>query len=128
MEGLGSLNISTTFYSEKVTTQVEAEVAGTGPLLEGMKGCRVAGYEIHMGKTRLEAGVYPAFIITESSGRKAHSPDGAVSRDGLVFGTYIHGIFDSSEFRRCVLNNLRARKGLRPLAPATSVPAFEQRQ
>lgn len=127
MEGLGLLNISTTFYSEKVTTQVEAEVAGTGPLLEGIKGCRVAGYEIHMGKTKLEAGVYPAFIITESSGRKAHSPDGAVSRDGLVFGTYIHGIFDSSDFRRRVLNNLRARKGLRPLAPATSVPAFEQR-
>ena len=63
-------------------------MAGTGPLLEGIKGCRVAGYEIHMGKTKLEAGVYPAFIITESSGRKAHSPDGAVSRDGLVF----HGL------------------------------------
>lgn len=127
MEGLGLLDISTTFYSEKVTTQVEGAAAGTGPLLGGAKGCRVTGYEIHMGKTELSPGTYPAFSIIESNGREVNSPDGAVSPDGTVFGTYIHGIFDSSEFRRQVLNNLRVKKGLMPLSPAASTPAFEQR-
>jgi adenosylcobyric acid synthase len=127
MTGLGLLNMSTTFYLEKVTTQVEAEVAGEGSLLSGAKGFRVAGYEIHMGKTELAPGVYPAVRVLESSGKKTDAPDGAVSRDGTVFGTYIHGIFDSDQFRRQVLNNLRSKKGFEPLAPSESVPALEQR-
>ncbi len=127
MEGLGLLNMSTTFYLEKVTTQVEAEVAGEGNLLSGTKGLRVAGYEIHMGKTELAPGAYPAIRILESSGKKTDAPDGAVSRDGTVFGTYIHGIFDSDQFRRQILNNLRSKKGYEPLSPADSIPALEQR-
>lgn len=127
MEGLGLLNISTTFFSEKVTTQVEAETAGEGLLLKGAKGSRVTGYEIHMGKTELAPDVYPAFRIIESSGKNINTPDGAVSRDGMVFGTYIHGIFDSNGFRRQVLNNLRLKKGLMPLSAAGSITAFEQR-
>ena len=50
-----------------------------------------------------------------------------VSRDGTVFGTYIHGIFDSDQFRRQILNNLRSKKGYEPLSPADSIPALEQR-
>ena len=37
--------------------------------------------------------------------------DGALSHDGLVAGTYIHGIFDDDAFRRTVLNRLRVRRG-----------------
>ena len=32
--------------------------------------------------------------------------------DGLVWGTYIHGLFDEPVFRRAWLNRLRMRKGL----------------
>lgn len=39
--------------------------------------------------------------------------DGAVTADGLAFGTYLHGLFDSDAFTRAVVNGLRARKGLR---------------
>ena len=42
--------------------------------------------------------------------------DGAVSADRRVWGTYIHGIFDSGAFRRKFLNDIRKRKGLKPLA------------
>ena len=127
IEGLGLLNMSTTFYSDKVTTQVEAEAAGEGCLLGGAKGIRIAGYEIHMGKTQLAPDVNPAFRILESSGKAVNSPDGAISRNGAVFGTYIHGIFDSDQFRRQILNNLRAKKGFEPLSPAKTMPALEQR-
>ena len=103
--------------------QVKAEVIGVGPF--GSEESRIS-VQIHMGKPQAPD-VYPAFKIVESSGRGVNSPDGAISRDGLVFGTYIHGIFDSNEFRRQVLNNLRVKKGLLPLAPAASIPAFTQR-
>lgn len=41
--------------------------------------------------------------------------DGAVSNDGLIFGTYIHGLFDLPGFRRKWINGLRALKGLAPI-------------
>jgi adenosylcobyric acid synthase len=40
-----------------------------------------------------------------------------VSGDGLVWGTYIHGLFDSAAFRREFLNPLRVRHGWPPLIP-----------
>lgn len=127
IEGLGLLDISTTFYSEKITTQVEAEVAGEGYLLGRTRGCRITGYEIHMGRTELAPGTKPVFRVRESSGKKVSAPDGAVSRDGLVFGTYIHGVFDEDGFRRRLINNLRRGKGLEPRSVNESISAFEQR-
>jgi adenosylcobyric acid synthase len=35
--------------------------------------------------------------------------------DGLVWGTYIHGVFDQPLFRRQWLNRVRHRKGLSPV-------------
>jgi adenosylcobyric acid synthase len=35
--------------------------------------------------------------------------------DGLVWGTYIHGVFDQPGFRRTWLNRVRVRKSLEPL-------------
>jgi len=127
MEGLGLLDTSTTFAPEKVTTQVEAEAAGAGLFLNGAPAGLVKGYEIHMGRTELVSGVRPAFTVLARSGEKVFFPDGAVSQDGLVFGTYIHGIFDNDEFRRHVINTLRIRKGLEPLASGWTVSTVEQR-
>jgi adenosylcobyric acid synthase len=37
-------------------------------------------------------------------------PDGAVSTDGHIMGTYLHGIFAGDGFRHAFLNSLRARQ------------------
>ncbi|MGC8579904.1 MAG: cobyric acid synthase [bacterium] len=39
--------------------------------------------------------------------------DGSINRN--CWGTYMHGIFDNDEFRRAILNNIRIKKGLKPL-------------
>jgi len=127
IEGLGLLDISTTFAPEKVTTQVEAQVDGGGPLLKGAMGSLVTGYEIHMGRTELVSGASPAFTILMRSGEKVHYTDGAVSQDGMTFGTYIHGIFDNDDFRRTIINRLRRMKGYEPLEAALATPSVEQR-
>ncbi len=127
MKGLGLLDIVTTFDPDKITTQVQAEVVGSGPLLSGAKGRPVTGYEIHMGRSELGEGVEPAFRIFERSTKGVDVLDGAVRADGRVFGTYIHGIFDNDGFRRHIIDLIREHKGWAPLADSDILTVREQR-
>jgi adenosylcobyric acid synthase len=109
--GLGLLPVTTAFFTEKRLAQVEAVCA-----IPGLEGARVRGYEIHQGRTALEPGVRPAFRVERVFGEPAGEPDGAGASPAL-FGTYLHGLFDHSDFRGRYLNLLRERKGLAPLPP-----------
>ncbi len=128
IDGLGLLDITTTFAREKVTTQVRAVTCGPGPMLEGARGTEVAGYEIHMGRTDPGGEVDPVFEITQRFGESRRTLDGAARGDGRVWGTYIHGIFDTPGFRRKIINSLRVMKGLPPLEGSVSLSAWELRQ
>jgi len=75
-------------------------------LVNGLKG-----YEIHMGETRGEIGIFKLERITGHF--SSLIPDG--SARGNVWGTYIHGIFDNDEFRRALINTLRVKRGLKPI-------------
>lgn len=105
-EGFRLLPVETRLHREKQTRQVQAE-----PLMSGMSdGETIQGYEIHVGLTsRRQVG--PCFRILDPEGDRE---DGAVSPDGLVWGTYIHGVFDDPSFRRSWINRVRVRKGLAP--------------
>jgi len=109
--GLGLLNIETEFIPEKVTTQITGEVNANKGLLSACQALKVAGYEIHMGKTSLK-GIkeYPFTLYKDTQ-----ISEGSMSTDGLVFGTYLHGIFDNDLLRRQILNNVRNFKGWLPI-------------
>lgn len=110
--GLGLLNTITRFAQDKITTQVNATMSGELPSwLAAAAGLPVRGYEIHMGETVLQEGCCTAMTLQKNGCSVA---DGAVTADGLAFGTYLHGLFDSDAFTRAVVNGLRARKGLAP--------------
>jgi len=70
----------------------------------------LTGYEIHTGRSCLR-GQSP-FVIVRRNGESCDEPEGLVSADGYVLGTYIHGLFDNDKFRRAVLNALCRRKNL----------------
>lgn len=98
LPGLGLLNATTRFdLYEKRTVQVEKPVTGRGPILDRICGQKVSGYEIHMG-------------LTTSIDQPAFGDDGAVSNNGLVIGTYLHGIFENQNFRDAFLDFLYERK------------------
>lgn len=104
--GLGLLQIQTLFEREKITALVKA--------IDASSGATISGYEIHSGRiTRFQPGF--AFTIYERDGHLLNEPEGAVSPDGRVLGTSIHGCLDAPAFRRRYLNQIRGRKGLRPL-------------
>ncbi|MDW2611865.1 cobyric acid synthase CobQ, partial [Escherichia coli] len=107
--GLGLLNTVTHFAHSKTTTQVRATLApGLPAWLAATAGLAVRGYEIHMGETELRDGCRSLMQLHKNGLSVA---DGAVSDDGLAFGTYLHGLFDSDEFTRALVNGLRQRKG-----------------
>jgi adenosylcobyric acid synthase len=107
IEGIGIFDMKTVMEKEKLTTQVTGEIISDAGILRGLKGKKIKGYEIHMGAA---SGVIPdkGFCAIENS-----RTDGTVKSN--VVGTYVHGIFDSEEFTRGLLNNVREIKGLPPL-------------
>jgi adenosylcobyric acid synthase len=94
LAGLGLLPLRTLFLTEKQRKQVRGRVEAFG-------GCAVEGYEIHMGNTYTADGS-PA--------------DSLLTQRGNIFGTYLHGIFDSAEFRSGFLAALCKKKGIPPLS------------
>jgi len=82
--GLGWLDMETHLAPDKQL----CTVAGT-LTLAGTPALR--GYEIHMGISQGRALVRPA--VRFDDGRT----DGAVSADGQILGTYVHGLFDAPE-------------------------------
>jgi adenosylcobyric acid synthase len=120
IDGLGLLDIVTTFESEKTTHQVRARVAASQGLFRGLTGEDLTGYEIHMGQT-LGGGASPAFEITQESG---NYPDGVVEHNGMIFGTYLHGLFDNERFRRGLLHNIKP--DYQPLETQSELPSREE--
>ncbi|WP_437888796.1 cobyric acid synthase [Phytobacter sp. V91] len=124
--GLGLLNTLTHFAHNKTTTLVGATVQGELPgLLAGCAHLELQGYEIHMGETTLHPGCRPLLWLEKEGVLIA---DGAVSENGLVFGTYLHGLFDSDAFTRTFINALRARKGLPPLDITVDYARYKSQQ
>ncbi len=103
IKGLGLLPVETVLEKEKITEQVEA--------LSLINSAKVHGYEIHMGRTRCVQDINPAFKIVKRGSEDINQNDGAVSKDSKIWGAYIHGLFDSDEFRQAFLNAVRVKKG-----------------
>lgn len=106
--GLGLLDVETRFEKfKKKTKQVEGKIIASHGIFSGAEGAKISGYEIHMGETTLGKRAKPIFDI---KGKK----EGATDSSGLVFGTYLHGVFDSPSLReffvRFVQKNKRKKR------------------
>jgi adenosylcobyric acid synthase len=87
--GLGLLDFTTTLESEKQLHRVEGWL--------GLEDALVTGYEIHAGVSTGPALAQPAIRLND--GR----PDGALSGDGQLLGSYLHGLFDAASARDALL-------------------------
>ena len=112
-KGLNLLPIGTSFVREKRTAQVRARVA-TPTLLSGettIEG-EISGYEIHMGQIERSAGAAAPFRIVARNTVTDDTLDGAISADGTIVGTMLHGIFENDVLRTALIRTLRQRKGI----------------
>lgn len=87
-QGLGLLDMHTDMEAAKRLAQVSGRCL--------FAEASVSGYEIHMGVSRGPALERPAFEI-------AGRPEGAISEDGQILGTYLHGLFDRPDASAALL-------------------------
>ncbi|GKX51737.1 cobyric acid synthase [Budvicia aquatica] len=122
MHGLGLLDVETQFETKKHTAQVKGVTRDNLPgFLARCSQQPIAGYEIHMGVSRLGDNAIALAEMDLRNGQNEMWSDGAVNRDGSVMGSYLHGIFDQNNFTRPLLNQLRSNKGL----PALDNDSFD---
>lgn len=107
LNGLGLLPIKTTFYSEKRRTRVTGKFLKTEGMLKNLAGETFEGYEIHMGKTEIK-GEFMCSIQDQVIGKE--SLDGCFV--GNVYGTYVHGIFDSENVITSIIQSIAKKKGI----------------
>ena len=91
--GLGHLDIDTTMSPDKRLTRVRAQHCASG--------AEVLGYEIHIGRSEGPARARPFARIDGAD-------EGAVSPDGRIMGSYLHGLFREDAFRSAFLAQLGA--------------------
>lgn len=101
--GLGLLPVETFFYPQKETFQTEARILPGVGWMSSIAGQFVKGYEIHMGRTQAPA---PWLEIIRRNDWGVHLLEGASSKDGRVWGCYLHGLFANQQFCRAWLASL----------------------
>lgn len=102
IDGMGLLPMDTIFYGEKVQRQTKGTFQGIGGMLSLLNGLSFEGYEIHMGRSE-----------------QALPP---VMERGNVYGSYIHGLFDTPGVADAILRALCQRKSL----PFQELMAFDR--
>jgi adenosylcobyric acid synthase len=91
--GLALLDVETVLCADKRLERV------TGATTDGVP---VAGYEMHIGTTEGPDRARPFARLADGA------PEGAVSADGRVIGTYLHGLFADDRQRAAWLARFRA--------------------
>lgn len=92
-EGLGLLDIETTLSGEKRLEPVRGITFDSVPF---------EGYEMHMGRTDGPDCARPFASLADGT------TEGAISRNGTVYGTYVHGLFASDPQRSAWLARFAA--------------------
>ncbi|MER9973343.1 cobyric acid synthase [Mesorhizobium sp. M0085] len=95
-QGLGLLDVETVMEQEKTVRNFSARSVPFDLPLEG--------YEIHLGRTTGPDTLRPSAVINGID-------DGAISADGKVVGTYMHGLFSADAFRAKFLESLGVKGG-----------------
>jgi adenosylcobyric acid synthase len=93
VEGLGLLNVTTTLSHEKRLEPVRGTTSDGVPF---------TGYEMHMGVTEGPDCARPFARLADGA------PEGAVTADGRVIGTYVHGLFADDRQRAAWLHRFAA--------------------
>ncbi|MEA5039817.1 MAG: cobyric acid synthase [Clostridiaceae bacterium] len=118
--GMGLLPVATAFAAEKHRTRLCGTVLSAPGVLAPLADTAVEGYEIHMGETERLPGGTPLVLLENGAA------DGC-ARDN-VYGSYLHGFFDTAACRDALLGALCRKKGVSLAERAFDLQAYRERQ
>lgn len=112
--GLGLLPVETVMGQDKIRTQFEGRIENADLELCKLKSVRIYGYEIHMGETKLtncasKSGADEAAKLDVCA---EFTSDQTGYCMGNVYGSYVHGLFDSREFVTGLIEALAEKKDI----------------
>ena len=105
LRGLGLLDMETIFQPQKHQQQVQGTIAEPSGIFAPLAGSAITGYEIHMGRSI--AGSHAMPFTRRADG----TLNGYCNEAGTVYGTYLHGFFDTAETTADLLQLLRKQTG-----------------
>lgn len=112
--GLNLLPVNTVLEKRKELSQVEGFVEQPLPFVK--PHTPFTGYEIHSGRTSSSVHIKQPLLITRRLNDNTIEAAGCASANGLIFGCYVHGLFDSQPLREQLLNWLCINKNVQPPA------------
>jgi adenosylcobyric acid synthase len=104
VSGMGLLPVVTRFQAEKTRTKTEGKIKKIDGMFSPLADKKISGYEIHMGKTE------PTNSVVCNFSYIGNKDDGYYNKN--VIGTYLHGIFDETDFRRAFIGIVCKNKGI----------------
>ena len=110
--GMGLLSIQTTLTKEKTRAQVTGTIDHLSGIWSCLNGSPYEGYEIHMGKsTAVNAAIPKGMNVGQSQEQSSGDlPVVMCSNNGMVCGSYVHGLFDEGDLAWKLVKMLADRK------------------
>ncbi len=125
-KGIGLLPVKTYFDRNKTRTRVEGEFTNIGGILSALSGVRFEGYEIHNGVSEIVGGFKNMCVLCNQilGGEKFF--DGVNA--GNVYGTYVHGIFDSENVIKTIVSAVMGKKGIAGSVKIRDMKSYKEEQ
>ena len=125
IRGMELLPIKTILKNEKKRCQTEGRIDDIDGSLSELSGCEFRGYEIHMGESFYDECVGSVCAENANDKYKNGEEDNNINEKKVVrnvvssqnnthvYGSYVHGLFDTGEIAARIVQKLAENKGVK---------------
>ena len=125
IRGMELLPIKTILKNEKKRCQIEGRIDDIDGSLSELSGCEFRGYEIHMGESFYDECVGSICAENANDKYKNGEEDNNINEKKVVrnvvssqnnthvYGSYVHGLFDTGEIAARIVQKLAENKGVK---------------
>ena len=125
IRGMELLPIKTILRNEKKRCQIEGRIDDIDGSLSELSGCEFRGYEIHMGESFYDECVGSVCAENANDKYKNGEEDNNINEKKVVrnvvssqnnthvYGSYVHGLFDTGEIAARIVQKLAENKGVK---------------
>ena len=119
IKGMELLPVDTSICKNKTRKQIKGKIGKTEGIFGAISDKEFEGYEIHMGVSRIKD-------VSDEKLLSGQNESEVVVQRGNVYGTYVHGIFDSKEIASTIIRILASKKGIIPDERIDKIKSYKE--